>query len=276
MRFLWVDNVAKLEPAVVQLHFCRLPFGLKPSPSILGATLNEHASFFENTEPHIAQIIKSIYADELSCGADSANSVPEIIHKSKAIMKHAGYKLCKFTSNDPEVRSEIAKIGVVTKDYEVKQHVVEDPETFIRSTIGLPHHEGESNTKLLGINWDTNSDRFFFELSKVTEFVASLPPTKRSLLKISAKLFDPLGCLSLYTINLKILFQQLCFSKLSWDEELQGDTRVHYNKLLHDMDFLQRAYIPRSLVAKGKGISSVQLHALSDAGEIAYATVVYL
>ena len=276
LRFLWVDNVAKLEPAVVQLRFCRLPFGLKPSPSILGATLHKHASLFENTEPHIAQIIKSMYADDLSCGADSANAVLEIMHKAKAFVRQAGFNLCKFKSNDPEVRSEIAKLEVATKGCEVKQHVVEDSETFTRSTIGLPHQEGESNTKVLGINWDTNSDRFFFELSRVIEFAASLPPTKRSLLKIAAKIFDPLGCLSVYTINLKILFQQLCFSKLSWDEELQGDTRVHYDKLLHDMDFLHGAYIPRSLFLKGKGVSSVQIHAFSDASEKAYATVVYL
>ena len=252
----------------MQFRFCRLPFGLKPSPSILGATLNKHASLFENTEPHIA--------DDLSCGAGSANAVLEIMHKSKAIMKEAGFNLCKFKSIDPEVRSEIAKLEVATKGHEVKQQVVEDSETFTRSTIGLPHSESESNTKVLGINWDTNNDRFFFELSKVIEFAASLPPTKRSLLKIAAKIFDPLGCLSVYTINLKIIFQQLCFSKLSWDEELQGDSRVHYDKLLQDMNVLQGAYIPRSLFFKGKGVPSVQIHAFSDASEIAYATVVYL
>ena len=130
MRFLWVDNLDKLEPAVVQFRFCRLPFGLKPSPSILGATLSKHASLFENTEPHIAKIIKGMYADDLSCGAGSANAVLEIMHKSKAIMKEADFNLCKFQSNDPEVRSEIAKLEVATKGHEVKQQVVEDSETF--------------------------------------------------------------------------------------------------------------------------------------------------
>ena len=91
LRFLWVDNVAKVEPAVVQLRFCRLPSGLKPSPSILGATLSKHASLFENTEPHIVQIIKSMYADDLSCRADSANAVLEIMHKSKVIIKQVGF-----------------------------------------------------------------------------------------------------------------------------------------------------------------------------------------
>ena len=92
---------------------------------------------------------------------------------------------------------------VTTKGSEVQQHIVEDSETFTQSAIGLPHNDGESSTKVLGINWDTNNDRFSFDLSKVVEFAASSPPTKRSLLKIAAKIFDPLGCLSVYTINLR-------------------------------------------------------------------------
>ena len=55
-------------------------------------------------------------------------------------MKQAGFNLCKFKSNDPEVRSEIAKLEVVTKNCEVKQPLVGDSETFTRSTIGLPHY----------------------------------------------------------------------------------------------------------------------------------------
>ena len=118
----------------------------------------------------------------------SANAVLEIMHKSKAIMKQAGFNLCKFKSTAPEVCSKIAKFEVATKGHDVKQQVVEDSETFTRSTIGLPHSKGESNTKVLGINCDANSDRFLYELSKVAEFAASLPPTERSLLKIAAKI----------------------------------------------------------------------------------------
>lgn len=37
LRFLWVDDHKSKDPKVVQLRFCCLVFGLKPSPSILGA-----------------------------------------------------------------------------------------------------------------------------------------------------------------------------------------------------------------------------------------------
>ena len=46
VRFLWFDDVTKAKLAVIQYHFARLPFGLKQSPSILGATIHKHIKSF--------------------------------------------------------------------------------------------------------------------------------------------------------------------------------------------------------------------------------------
>ena len=77
--------------------------------------------------------------------------------------------------------------------------------------------------KLLGVWWDTERDKFQFDFKEVTTFVKSLPPTKRSILRISAKAFDPLGLLSPFTIGAKMLFQVLCKSKRDWDLILNDD-----------------------------------------------------
>ena len=42
LRFLWFKNIESHDPELVQLRFCRLVFGLRPSPAILGATINQH------------------------------------------------------------------------------------------------------------------------------------------------------------------------------------------------------------------------------------------
>ena len=54
-----------------------------------------------------------------------------------------------------------------------------------------------------------NLEQFYFDLRHVVALAASLPPTKRSVLKIAAKIFDPLGCRS-FIINMKTLIQELC------------------------------------------------------------------
>ena len=48
LRFLWYDDVKKENPSVVQLRWTRIAFGLKPSPLILGATIKQHVSLFQD------------------------------------------------------------------------------------------------------------------------------------------------------------------------------------------------------------------------------------
>ena len=63
----------------------------------------------------------------------------------------------------------------------------------------------------------------------------SLPLNKRSVLKVTAKIFDPMGFLSPFTIGLKILFQELCVGKINWDETLQGELLRKWKSLLDEI-----------------------------------------
>ena len=50
--------------------------------------------------------------------------------------------------------------------------------------------------------------------SHLGSYVGSMPITKRSVLKLTAKIFDPLGFVSPFVMQLNILFQLLCQGKL--------------------------------------------------------------
>ena len=73
------------------------------------------------------------------------------------------------------------------------------------------------------MNWDTKHDMVFYEFGDLVSYAESLPVTKRFLLCLSARIFDPLGVRSCFVVNLKVLFQSLCVGNRSWDEELTGD-----------------------------------------------------
>ena len=49
-----------------------------------------------------------------------------------------------------------------------------------------------TNVKKLSLNWDTECDQLYFKLNEMS-YLHRLPPTRRSVLKLSAKVFDPLG-----------------------------------------------------------------------------------
>ena len=48
-------------------------------------------------------------------------------------------------------------------------------------------------------------------------------PTKRMLLQFFAKLFDPLGLVCPVTVEMKVLFQDVCRKKLKWDDSLSPE-----------------------------------------------------
>ena len=58
--------------------------------------------------------------------------------------------------------------------------------------------------KILGIYWDVIRDEFHVDLSGLIKYTESLPVAKRSMLKLSAKVFDPIGLLSPFTVSMKI------------------------------------------------------------------------
>ena len=84
----------------------------------------------------------------------------------------------------------------------------------------MKEEDDKSEVKILGLNWDIMSDELRFEFVSVMEYLKCLPPTKRSVLKLSVKLFDPLGLLSPFIVNMKIWFQKDCVDKVNWYDRL--------------------------------------------------------
>ena len=125
------------------------------------------------------------------------------------------------------------------------------------------------------LGWDTDIDCFCFEFKELIKFIESLPPTKRSLLRVSAKIFDPLGFLSPFTISTKMLFHNLCFGKVNWDERLEREALRKWNCFIHELLVLTNLQIPRCCLMKEQ-VVLCELHGFSDASERAYAAVVYL
>lgn len=100
-------------------------------------------------------------------------------------------------------------------------------------------------------------------------------PTKRGIVGLATRFFDPLGMLSPIIICFKILFQILCEAKISWDDELPEELLVHWTRLQKSLREFKPIEIPRSL-GNGANILSCSLHGFCDASLKAYAAVIYL
>ena len=171
--------------------------------------------------------------------------------------------------NDPN--SELVQLRFIRLVFGLR------PSPAILSSI-IRHHlemQKDSDPQLIGLlKKSLYVDDFNF-VDLINE-AKSLPPTKRSLLKISAKIFDPLGLISPLTIQWKVLFQLLCNESVEWDDELSDEHLKKWDLLISDLHSLNNVCVPRCYFEMDEKVHSVQIHCFSDASERSYAAVTYL
>ena len=281
LRFLWFKDPFILNSEFIQLRFCRLVFGLRPSPAILGATIDHHLNSFKDKYPEIVQQIKqSLYVDDFVSGTQTIDEAINLYKKSKSLMADGGFNLRKWHTNsallNAEINSDENKRNV--KEIEgTPQNIYEEDESYTKSTVGPCNTSASENfVKVLGVIWETETDEILFDFNELINYAKSLPVTKRSLLKLTAKIFDPLGLLSAFTVQMKCLFQTFCIDKLEWDTELQGNYLNQWITFLNELESLNKVCVPRCYYNANRKPENVQLHCFSDASKKAYGGVIYL
>lgn len=292
LRFLWFDDPKKGEPKIRKFPFCRLVFGLTPSPAILATIIQRHLSMHQEREPEMVSLLNdSFCVDDFAGGAQNDDDALNVYEKAQALMKDGGFTLRKWTSNSKAFRERVAsseqeedlqslkKIGDMTnpKDDQSINSISKDDQlqnkvegNFTTTTTS------DKSVKILGLNWNIESDEFYFDPIELLAYAASLLPTKRSVLKLSAKIFDPIGILTPFTINMKCLFQTLCTDHVDWDTELDGKSLTIWRSLLKDLQAIRSINVPRCYFTRSGMITNQEIHGFCDASERAFAAVVYL
>ena len=165
-------------------------------------------------------------------------------------MQKGGFNLHKWRTNNPTLEQRILQ--------------AEDVPIY---EIGV--------VKILGLVWDTCTDEIHFDFQRFISYIQLLPPTKRSVLKLSAKMFDPFGILCSFTVGMKILFQRLCKEKVGWEEKLEGNLLKRWNVLTKELSALSRIKVPQCYCMTDLSPCSHKLHGFSNVSELAFATAVY-
>ena len=78
----------------------------------------------------------------------------------------------------------------------------------------------------------SSRDYLKFNINELIKYAKSLNASKRSILKLTAKIFDPLGFLSTFVIQMKILFQDLFCGQFGWDDPLSEKTYDNWKKIM--------------------------------------------
>ena len=104
-------------------------------------------------------------------------------------------------------------------------------------------------TKALGLKWNTRTDSlvFMIELDSL-KLKSEKLCTKRELASLAAKIFDPMGVISPFTVRSKLLLQSLWTQGVGWDDESPEETSRKWVQWVQELSELEQLHIPRSYI----------------------------
>ena len=131
-------------------------------------------------------------------------------------------------------------------------------------------NQGSNETKILDLGWNKRNDT----LSVVTlTFKKNHQLTKRNISSELASVYDPTGLILPAHLIGKILYREICESKIPWVESVPQTIKLKWEKW--KLDIVNKTEIPRLLTLKQEAINSIDLHIFGDASILGYCTVAY-
>ncbi|XP_044166852.1 uncharacterized protein LOC122950905 [Acropora millepora] len=127
----------------------------------------------------------------------------------------------------------------------VNAHVNKYAETFPDATRDILNNTYADDC-LTGADTDNSALKLQQEIFLApTESVSSHDPmTKRSLLSLASRMFDPMGLISPFTVRAKILFQELWRRGLEWDDPLDNDSSCWRPFVANRVSEIQSTWVP--------------------------------
>ena len=252
LNFLWFENDDVQSGKVICYRMQSHIFGASSSPSVCNFCLKRVAKDFGHLfDPRAAAFVdKCFYVDDGLLSLPTDNDAIKVISETRNLLQKASLNLHKFVSNSESV---------------VKQ-LISDKQS---KKVDLPGSAVVE--RALGIQWDVSADAFVFQIS-----LQEKPKTRRGVLSVTSSVFDPLGIISPYILEGKVIMQAICKSGCGWDEPIPEGLLDRFNAWVDSLKYLQTLSIPRCVKADGFSIKQAELHVFADASNSGYGACAYL
>ncbi len=252
--FLWRGADGQLIVYQFQVHV----FGNAGSPFLAVFVVREHAKTFASRFPDaVDTLFHSTLIDDVLDSTDSEKDATQTLLNIRFILSGANMKLAKCHSNSTAVLAALEPDEVASGLLDF-------------SSTGIPSGEVDSKLKTLGLHYSSNKDCFLFAMEPV------LPTdwTKRKILRVFPRLFDPLGLLLPYTVVARMLFSVAARLKIAWDAPLPPRLQNLWGEWVTQFPQLRACAFPRCL--KAAVPLRAEMHVFADASTTVFAAVAYL
>lgn len=253
-RFLWFDETGKIADFRMKVHI----FGSKSSPGCATYGLRHLMKVANASETITSFVSRDFYVDDGLTSVENIQKAKELITEARQACRTGNLRLHKFVSNK----------SIVLEELPTSEKTVNATKIDISSEIG----SDEITERALGLQWDIQEDTFKFTTSDDNK-----PITRRGILSTVASLYDPLGFISPFILQGKIILQQLCREGFDWDTPLEKTIHNQWAEWKQHVSQLKQVAIPRCYKSEiTKDVAKAEIHNFSDASTIGYGQCSYL
>lgn len=243
-RILWrFDETSSV--SIYELN--TVTFGVKSSPYLSLRTIKQLVDDEGALYPEAVSLVtKTLYIDDLICSLPDVDNAVTAHFSLVNLFNSGGFQMVKWMSNSSEFLSQIPN------HYKLIENL-----DFARDDLCV-----------LGLFWNPRTDTFSFKID-----MKMVDPTKRNMLSIVARIFDPLNFLAPVTLFVKLLIKRCWALKLDWDDPAPKTIRELWYIFQKELHLLNTIKIPRHLNVFSDTL--ITLIGFSDASPVAYGCVIY-
>ena len=238
-------------------------FGDKPAGCIAIAAVRETAGMVKDEYPEASWFIcNRTYVDDCTAGANTEDKLEQLSADLEEVVQRGGFKF-----------KDTKKSGDSLID-------------------GIP-------AKILGMQWDTEKDELAVDVKvnftgkvrgakllpdvelleeDVEEYIPEVV-TKRIVWRIAQAQYDPLGLVSPYMMQFKLVMRDICNENgkvVGWDEPVSAEQKSAFMKALAGLRDLKCISFPRSIQPSRTAVRPPMLLVFGDGSSQAYAAVAYI
>jgi len=232
-------------------------FGATCSPACAQYVKNENAKQFINIHPEaVTAIIQNHYVDDYLDSFDTEEAALERVSEVITIHDEANFFIRNFISNSKGLLNNLAA------------------ERVSESSLLKITEKDQTYPKILGQWWDTEGDCFKYILKFLN--MANEFTTKREVLSVIMKIYDPLGLLANHLIEAKLIMQEMWRLGHNWDDKLPIVIINQWNAWVKSMKIVEKINIKRCYSQTNHSITRREIHVFVDASDKAFAAIVYM
>ena len=186
-------------------------------------------------------VLSNFYMDDFIMSFATAEATRRLASNLRTVLQHGRFRLTKFVSNNPAALTALPE-----EDMEIIQNT----------------------TKVLGqIRCLSN-----YTFTAPTPKRIDPPQTLRQLFSMVFSIFDPIGLLAPFVIQLKVILQNLWKRGQTWDQPVPDDPQPRINKLATQYATMPDISVPRQ---RSPLLTSAEIHIFTEASISAFSAVIY-